>query len=364
MRRRSYAPALAALTLVAAACGDGGERGSGPAAREPVPVDTVRVETTTRAAESALPGVVRPAERARLATRHAGTVTDVGVAAGDAVEAGGEILAIDARDLEAARAAARLEVEAARTAFETAARNRDRFRRLHEQRLIARARLEEAEVTADAARGRLARARAELDALNVELDYTTLRAPFDGVVAEVLAETGTFAQPGRPLVVFEDRSRLEIDAVVDQATAAGIAPSDRVRVRVQGGLRDVAGRVIAVLPALRGDAVGLRLRVAVVDPPAGVVPGMVAEVVVTGAPEAQIRVPAAALLRRGQLAGVFVIESADGAQPRARLRWVDVAPDRPGADDVRVLEGLSPGERIVVGAPHGLADGDPVLISP
>ena len=133
---------------------------------------------------------------------------------------------------------------------------------------------------------------------------------------------------------------------------------------MQGGPRDVAGRVIAVLPALRGDAVGLRLRVAVVDPPAGVVPGMVAEVVVTGAPEAQIRVPAAALLRRGQLAGVFVIESADGAQPRARLRWVDVAPDRPGADDVRVLEGLSPGERIVVGAPHGLADGDPVLISP
>jgi multidrug efflux pump subunit AcrA (membrane-fusion protein) len=46
------------------------------------------------------------------------------------------------------------------------------------------------------------------------------------------------------------------------------------------------------------------------------------------------------------------------------LRWVDVAPDRPGADDVRVLEGLAPGERVVVGALERLADGDPVRISP
>lgn len=364
-RARARAALLAGLVLALAGCGEGGNEqsaqpgGSGPA----VAVDTVEAESVERREIEFVPGVVRPHRRARLATRHAGSVRRVHVRAGDVLAADAPLVEIDARELQAARSAAKLEMAAARAARATAVRNRDRFRRLHEQRLVARARLEEAELAAEAAEGRLARVRAELEALEVELDYTTLRAPFDGTVAEVIAETGTFAAPGRPLVIFEDRSGLEIDAVIDPATAATIAPDQTLDVLVQGRDEAFPAVVIGVVPALRDSGVGTRLRLRIDEPPAGVVPGMVARVGLSTVREA-LRIPARALLRRGQLVGVFVVERAAAGVSRARLRWLLLEPERPSEDAVIVMSGLSAGERVVVTGLERLSDGDPIRPSP
>jgi len=332
-----------------------------------VPVAVARSQPADATFSAA--GVVAPVQRARLGTRQAGNVVDVMVEAGNSVQAGQPVLRVDARDLQAALTAARLARRAARTASETADRNRERFQRLFDEKLIARARLEEVELAAEDARRRLEQAEAELAAVEINLDYAVLRAPFSGVVSEVLADVGTFVAPGPPLVIFEDRSRLEVNAAVDQDTAAGLATGQSIRLRAGGVGHEIAARVQAVLPALGQPGVGQRLRLVVDEPPPGLAPGMVVELQLPAPPTARsfVVIPASAVLRRGQLDGVFVVEADEQGRLRAHLRWIAVAPeDAPGdegagTDEVRVLRGLSPGERVVVGeAVNSLVDGQPV----
>ena len=340
-----------------------------PEDTEPLPTLAVTValaETREYQPVVRVAGVVQPDRRARMGTRQAGTVESVLVEAGDRVEVDQPILRVDARDLEAARTAARLQRNAARTAWEQAAQNAGRFRRLYEQELVARVRMEEAEVKAEQARGLLQQAEAELAAAEINLDYATLRAPFTGVVSEILAEEGSFVAPGPPLVIFEDRSRLRVDAGIDAASAMQVRVGQELPMSFIGIDDTVEGRVQAVLPALEDTGVGLLLRLAITSPPPGLEPGMVAELAIptTQPSRPRVSIPEAALIRRGQMEGVFVVEPDTDGQLRARLRWLVLAAgtaDEPGRMDVE--RGLSGGERVVVGDRlHQLSDNQPVTV--
>ena len=352
------------LGLLAVGCGDQRESPAN-ANTQPVSVRVVQAQPVEHAAEFPAAGVVRPYRRVEMGTRQAGMVVDVLVQAGDRVEAGQEILRVDSRDLEASRSATLLQREAAHEAREQALRNRDRFRRLYEQELVAKVRLEEAELQAERADSAFGRANAELAAIEINMDYTRLRAPFAGVVSEILAETGSFVVPGVPLVVFEDRDRLEIEAGVDQASAADLSPGTRLPVTVEGIDAPLRGRLQAVLPALADPGTGLRLRVVIDDPPAELTPGMVAELRLPSARRAEqrIRVPATALVRRGQLTGVFVAEPGEDGSWQAHLRWIALDPEARETDWVYVKRGLEAGEQIVSGmATRDLSDGQTVVL--
>ena len=363
---------LAASLALIVGCGDDSipARTGNASDDEPKTVQVAMARSQPAEATFFAAGVVAPVQRARLGTRQAGNVVEVMVEAGDSVQSGQPVLRVDARDLQAALTAARLARRAAKTAYETAERNRERFQRLFDEQLIARARLEEVELAAEDARQGLQQAQAELAAVEINLDYALLRAPFSGVVSEVLADVGTFVAPGPPLVIIEDRSRLEVNAAVGQGTAARLAVGQTLRLRASGVGHEVTARVQAVLPALQQHGVGQRLRLVVDDPPPGLEPGMVVALQLPADRTARsfVVIPDSAVLRRGQLDGVFVVEADDQGRMRAHLRWVAIAPEEaPGGaaaetGDVRVMRGLSPGERVVVGeAVKSLVDGQPVL---
>jgi RND family efflux transporter MFP subunit len=355
-----------------AACGKHPDSGNEDAGQGGAPaileVETRVVSQRTEVPTFVAAGVVAPVRRARMGTRQAGNVEQVMVRPGDAVAAGQPILRVDARDLETALQAARLQRQTAQTAWETARRNRERFRRLYDQQLIAKARLEEAELAAEEARARLEQAEAEVGAVEVNLDYATLRAPFAGVVSEVLADVGTFVAPGPPLAVFEDRSRMEINVGVAQAKVDGLAVGKRLQVGIENRENKLEGRVQAVLPALEAPGVGQILRLVVEDPPPGLKPGMVAEVHLPALRPEQpfVVIPASAIIQRGQLDGVFVVEEGTAGILRAHLHWITVTPSsaRADTDEIRILSGLQPGDRIVVGeAVETLVDGQPIKLA-
>lgn len=356
---------VVAVSLVLAACG----AQTPPEEREDAPAVAVHVAAAEAVAGDTwigVPGVVRAARTAQLSTRQAGTVEAVLFAAGEHVAAGQEVLRIDARDLVAARDAALRQRDAAREAADQAQRNRERFARLLEENLVAEVRLEEARVEAERAAGLLEQAEAEVAAVEMNLEYTRLRAPFAGVVSEIIVEEGAFASPGMPLLVLEDRSSLEIDAGLQQAQVAGLEPGDELPVRVNGIAEPLRGRIQAVLPAAARAGAGVRLRVEIEQPPPDMVPGMVAEVrlPMPSSDEARVRIPADALVRRGQLAGVFVVTDHEDGAARAHLRWLSIAGDPGEGADIRVQRGLHVGERVVVGdIVHSLADGQAVLPS-
>jgi RND family efflux transporter MFP subunit len=265
---------------------------------------------------------------------------------GDAVSAGAVVARIEDRALRAALAAA----EADRDAAEA-----DRTR---SATLLSRGAATPRE--AEQANARAAAARAAAEAAREALGYAQLRAPFAGRVAARPANVGDVVMPGTPLVEIDGEGGLEVVATVDEAAVARLSPGAHVAVEVDGQSSPLEATIRAVAPS--GDAVTHRAQVRA-DLPAttGVRSGMFARLRLAPAPavkgaakgtaaeEARLAVPESALVRRGGLAGVFVV-----SEGRARLRWIAVGEPEDGTVEVRA--GLRDGERVVTD-PTGLVDG-------
>jgi RND family efflux transporter MFP subunit len=286
-----------------------------------------------------VPATVRARERATLAARVPGSVRALPFREGDLVSAGAVVARIEDRALRAALTAA----EADRDAAEA-----DRVRAATLMSFGAATPRE-----AEQANARAAAARAAAEAAREVLGYAELRAPFAGRVAAQPASVGDVVMPGTPLVEIDGEGGLEVVASVDEHAVARLSPGAHVAVDVDGQSSPIDGTIRAVAPS--GDPVTHRTQVRVDLPAArGVRSGMFARLRIApaqggAAEEARLVVPESALVRRGGLAGVFVV-----SEGRARLRWIAVGEPVDGTVEVRA--GLRDGERVVTD-PSGLVDG-------
>lgn len=351
-RRRGFALGVGAvaLPLMLSACGGDGEalEKQVPGAAEAAALSVRTAEAREEAAPSttAATGVVEPIRRATPAGRLMGTVTAAPFQEGDRVRAGQVLVRIDVQDLAARRAQVLAQVREAQTVLRDAETNLTRMRALSAEGAIARIQLEQAETGVARARAAVETAGAGLRELEANAAYGAIEAPFSGVIVRKMVEVGNLAAPGQPLFVLEDLSRVRVVAGVGEEAASRLRKGERVSVEIAGGGLQATGVVEAVLPSGDPSARGFRANVLLDNPGLALQSGMTATVrVPTGsggeAPPA-LTIPADAVVRRGQLTGVFV---ADGGV--ARLRWIRLA--EADGDRVRVLSGLRAGDRVVVG---------------
>ena len=386
-RRAPLTSLVLALTCCTAACG-----GSHPAEQAPeqAPID-VRVAAVTtadlpRAYEAG--GVVRARTTAAITSRLLAPVVEVRVAPGDQVRAGQVLARLDARDLsagerraasgrQAAEEAGRVatsEREAAEAALALATAHHKRITMLHERRSATDDELDQAVAALRAARSRLAAAEARVaessagqlaaaagaDAATVSASWAVITAPFDGVITEKLVEPGNMAAAGMPLFRMEQAGPMRLDVRLDESRAVSIRPGQQVDVLFDGNVapglqsRRVNGRVTELARAAEAGAHAFLVKIEL-PPDVRVPSGAFARARFAGPARPVVAVPAAAVVRRGQLTSVFV---RDGE--RAHLRLVEVGDTLEtsnGAAIVDVLAGLRPGEHVIVDPPPALRDG-------
>jgi membrane fusion protein (multidrug efflux system) len=203
----------------------------------------------------------------------------------------------------------------------------------------------------DEVKARLEGARAALASARDLLEATRLSAPFSGRIASKSVNAGDVALSGAPLLQLQGGSALELIATLEPGEAGSIHVGQKLQVRVDGVERAVEAVVYSVAPA--ADETTHRVDVLCnLGPAASLKPGLFARLDLPSAhgPEAvSLRVPRSAVLRRGGLTGVFVVEAG-----QAWLRWIALG--RETGDQVEVRAGLHEGERVAV-APEGLTDG-------
>ena len=289
------------------------------------------------AGASATPGrqvaaTVAAVERAVVSTRVAAAVARVHVSEGRRVRRGDLLVSLADEDLRGALAAA----EAGRDAALA-----------HERRtasLLALGAATPAEH--EQARAQRARADAALAAARANLGYAALRAPFDGVVQARRVSAGDLVGPGQPLVELEGDA-LELQATLSEEEARGLAPGQALAFEADGA----RGTAVVTALATGGDPVAhralLRAKVREGAPRAGAFARLALPRAAPGSPS--VWVPRSAVVRRGDLQGVFV---ADGGS--ARLRWLALG--EPAGALYPVRAGLAAGER-VIDAPGSLRDG-------
>jgi RND family efflux transporter MFP subunit len=328
-----------AFVILATACA---ERHESRAAEQLAPAD-VRVVTVAageRSATEDLVGTVRPRLSATVEAKISARVERFPVAAGQRVRAGDLLVQLDSREIQA-------RLEQATALRDQAATDLARFAALLEQEAVTRA-----EYDAVLARQRVA--QAALAEAETMLAHTKVVAPFDGVVARKHADVGDLAAPGRPLVALEDPENLRLEAGVPEALVDRIAVGATLRVRIDALGSDLTGTVAEIAPAADP---GSRTFLAKIDlpPQPGLRAGQFGRAAIPVAEVAALRVPAAAVLRRGQLELVLVVENG-----RAVLRLVKTG-KRLG-QEIEVVSGIDPGETVVVEGAAALRDGQPVHV--
>lgn len=310
----------------------------------PAELASVQVAAASGAQASAFDGVVEAVRQTVIAAQVPGAVVAVQVIAGERVKTGQVLLRLDARAAEQQAAAAAAQVQAAHAAQEAATREFERQKQLFQQNYISQAALERAESQHKSAQAQAAAQLASAGAARTESGFYTVKAPYDGIVSEVSVVLGDMAMPGRALVTVYDPAQLRVTASVPQTAAPepGATPLAEVPGAAPGRITPLRWQV---LPAV--DAATHTVQVRLELPPGmALSPGMFARAWLPARGEAgqRITVPVSAVVRRAELAGVYVI----GADGRALLRQVRLGPVN-GAQ-VEVLSGLKAGERVALDA--------------
>lgn len=332
-----------------------------------VPVQTVTVERgrVEATVSNSRAGTVKARRRAKLSPEEGGRVVALPHRKGDPVRAGDVLLALDARVPEARLGLARGDLDAARAeriraclASERAARELERHRRLAARGIVSADVLDQvdsgarvAAAACEAAAAGEQRARAAVELAERQLEQTVLRAPFDGVVAELSIEIGEWTTPSPPVIQVPavidilDPSSIYVSAPMDEVDAGALRPGLPARVAVDSHPgRHFAGHVVRVAPYVldreeQNRTVEIEIELEDAAIAERLLPGTSADVeVVLDARDGVLRIPSSALLFGDK---VLVVE-------KERLVERSVEPGLRNWDLTEVRSGLVEGDRVVV----------------
>jgi HlyD family secretion protein len=355
--------ALGGLLLVAA-CDRTAEAGA--SAVEPVDsgpafcVETVAVEDIDLRPEVDVPANALPSQQVVLFAKVPGEIVEIAKRKGDPVAAGEVLFRIARDDYEDYVRQAEAQLHVARTAasgmagtLRTVRPQVERLEQLTADGVTPTAQLDALRTQyAQADTGtRSAQAQVQLAELGVEmagkkLEDTVIRAPFDGVVAERLADVGAYAQmmPPTPVLAILDIDPVKVEGAIPELSFGRLDREAPVRIVFDAWPDDpVDAPIAAVMPALDPRSRTLPISVTIPNPEGRFRPGMAAVMRLPMRSERWRVVPRRALVGEPSSgsAVVFVI-GADGAVEERRLRVL-------GQDEGRVrVEGVEPGTRVAV----------------
>ena len=374
--RFTLVPILGAVAILSGCAGSKSHTKAASGARA-IPIQTSEVcsEQWPEAYEAT--GTIRARTVAVLSSKVMAYVRQVAVQVGDRVREGQDLITLDSQDLdanvrraEASESAVRSAILEADNGVAGAKANLDlaqsTFKRIEElasKKSIsnqefdeASARLKSAQAAYDMARAKrrqvdskLAQVEQEIRAAKIMRDYTRIAAPFSGVVTAKSVEPGNLAAPGAPLLTIEGEGAYRLEASVEESKLPFVKAGQSVEVALEALDRRLPARVSEIVPAV--DAAS-RAYIVKIDLP-GVTnlrSGMFGRAWFPLGTRKVVAIPPPALVERGQLQSVFVIE--DGV---ARTRLVTTG--KRASNGVEVLSGLSEGEKVVSPVPSGLADG-------
>ncbi|MBL8302020.1 MAG: efflux RND transporter periplasmic adaptor subunit [Ideonella sp.] len=291
-------------------------------------------------------GVVEAVRQTVVAAQVPGAIVQLEVKVGDRVAAGQLLLRIDARAADQNAAASDAQVQAARASLDVATKDVERQRQLFQKNYISQAALERAESAYQATRAQVNAQLAQAGAARTQTGFHLVRAPFAGIVSEVPASLGDMAMPGKPLLTLYDPAVLRVTASLPQSVAAQLGPNPVLRLELPGTANGVVPTRVQLLPTIDPATHTVPLRAELPAGTPGLAPGMFARVFVpvdartSARPSANPSVPLQAVVRRAEMTGVYVLDTAG----RPVLRQVRLG--RVDGDRVEVLSGLGAGERV------------------
>jgi RND family efflux transporter MFP subunit len=301
-----------------------------------------------------LEGVVVARQVANISPQVMAPIAEIRVHEGDSVRKGEVIVRLSSAELQSAVEQSQAQLltasqqkAAAEAQKNLAATTYERYSTLNERHSVTPHEFDQVKAQLDAASAQLQAAAAQVAAANAAVhsseaanSYTTIRAPFNGVVIKKLLDAGAMASPGQPLLQIEAPSDHEIDIQVNEAALGEFHQGAPVQVSIEGLAKTVAAKVREVIPS--GDPAAHSFTVKIGLPALrGIYSGMTATVLVPGREGSLVLIPKSAVRHRGQLDSVLALDSNSVAQ----IRYISLGQER--GNEVEVISGVASGDRIL-----------------
>lgn len=359
--------------LIAAGC----HRGTAEeeAAQPVVSVQVAKAEIAPIAQPIDVVGAVTARQEAAVSPKISGQIASMALLKNQFVHAGDVLARIEARDLAAQRAEAAAAVTTANDAIvpaeatlENARRTYDRRKGLYEKGGISKKDLEASQLDVTNAAGALKTAHSKVAetvshraSLDAQVDYSAVRAPFDGFVTDQFAHQGDFAQAGNKLLTIADVSTVIVKAPVSDETASRIRPGDAATVQpddLPGTI--LQGRVTLVSRAADPQSRAVEVWVTLPNRDGRMRPNGAAHVTISsnGVGNAVV-VPTAAVTLDATNANGGTVMVVDAKSIAHEVHVTVGAHDR---DRSQIVSGLKAGDTVVTVGNYGLPDGAKVTV--
>ncbi|EMR14229.1 RND family efflux transporter MFP subunit [Methylophaga lonarensis MPL] len=339
-------PLLVLLLITLAAC----ERESSPTTTQPRPhlvevVEAQRIDLSVRRERT---GTLRAIQEIQIFTQEEGQITELPFFEGDRVKRGEVIAKLDDRLLRA-------QLNRALALQKKSETDLNRIRDLVERRLTTAAELTQIETD-------LAIAQADVAALETRLGFLTLRSPIDGVVTERRSEPGNIADRYAHIMTLADQQTLITEVRLSELLLNHLSVGDTVELYIDAlrtgsaAQTPLYGEISRIYPDIDPMTRTGTVEIALHPVPLGARAGQFVRVILQTQRSERLLIPFIALRRSTAHPYVFIIDDDNRAQTRAVQTGLEIG------DQIEILEGLEPGERLVIRGFTNLRDNQQVTI--
>lgn len=311
-------------------------------ATTPPSLPTLVVQRNQSGGRYVADGIVEAVRQSMISAQTSGRVVERPVEAGAAVKRGSLLLRIDDREATQAESARRAELAAAEAQLANAQSELERTKQLFQKALVGQAALDRAETSQRAALAQVRALSASSEVSTTQRSFTRILAPYDGLIAAVQVQVGDMAVPGKPLLTVYDPTAMRVIASLPVAQLSQWQREQPLSISLPQSTVSLAATAVTVLPVTDANAQQVQVRLELPVAPAGLLPGMLAKVAFPVGNRPRLLVPASAVIQRGELTAVYVLNNRNGFSLRQiRLAGQD-------GDNVEVVAGLSDGETIAL----------------
>jgi membrane fusion protein (multidrug efflux system) len=317
-----------------------GGRGA-PAGPVVVDVDTVRTARIVELREAL--GTVRAFESITVASKVAGVIEKVEFAEGQKVKTGDILIRLDSEERRADIEAANAEIRRAAAQRNEIATRLERAQALRRTGSGTEAQVEDLTAQVRTLEGSMASADARKKAAEARLEELILRAPFSGRMGTRAVSVGAYVSPGTRISTLDDLSKVRLDFSIPENLLGRVSAGQSVRaLSAAFGERVFRGKVSVIDTRVDPATRTLRLTAEIENPDEALKPGMFLSVAleVTTRETATV-VPEEAIVSEGLRHILFVVKDNKVDRRVVRIGQRQEA-------KVEVLEGVAPGESIVV----------------
>lgn len=285
-----------------------------------------------------------------------GIITHIFVKSGDRVESGRALLQIDPLRQQAALESNEASRMAQEAAVSYAQQQYDRAKQLLDAGATSQQEFEQAETNLKTARASLEALRAREQEARVQLQYYRVTSPTTGIVGDIPVRVGDRVTSSTVLTTVDQQAGLEVYVQVPVERAPGLRPGLPVRIRDRDGALLAESAISFVSPQV-DDRTQSVLAKAAIDPQPGFRTEQFVRAEIVWRNEPGLTVPATAVTRINGQYFAFVAESGEKGLV-ARQRSVKLGELK--GNDYVLVDGLKPGDKLIVSGTQRIADGAPI----